>query len=152
MECLCEGRRDRLWSVSAAAGIQRAQIPLDLADVGREAKVLGDIGVVLWRMIAVRDEADAEVLLRLELARLEYMLADGLDVLGRGRDVAALAACAVLDKDEVSVVPAAVSRRTPPAGEREGTYSILRSPAPFMPFCGACCSWYACAKTAAADS
>ena len=58
--------------------------------------------MVLWRVVAVRDEADAEVLARLQLARLVDVAANLLDVLRRGRDVAALAARAVLHEDEVT--------------------------------------------------
>lgn len=75
---------------------------MHFTDVGRETKVLGDVGVVLWRVVAVGDEADPEVLARLELARFEDVFADELDVFRRGGDVGALGACAVLDEDEVS--------------------------------------------------
>lgn len=58
--------------------------------------------MVLWRVVAVGDEADAEVLARLELAGFEDVFADELDVFRGGGDVGALGACAVLDEDEVS--------------------------------------------------
>lgn len=94
---------DSLGPISTAARVQRPQVLLDLEDVRGETKVLRDIGMVLWGMIAVRDQANAQVLLRLQLSRFENMLGYNLDVLRRRRNVAALASCAILYKDEVSV-------------------------------------------------
>jgi hypothetical protein len=54
-------------------------------------------------MITVRNQANAQVFLCLKLPRLEDVLGDSLNIL-RGRcNIATLAACAVLDKDKVSV-------------------------------------------------
>lgn len=76
---------------------------MHLRDVGREAKILGDVRVVLRRVVAVRDEADAEVFAGLQLAGLVDVVANLFDVLRRRCDVAALAARAVLHEDEVAV-------------------------------------------------
>ena len=48
---------------------------MHLRDVGREAKILGDVRVVLRRVVAVRDEADAEVFAGLQLAGLVDVVA-----------------------------------------------------------------------------
>lgn len=58
--------------------------------------------MILWRMVAVGDEADPQVFLCLELARLEDVLTYGLDVLGRRLYVAALTACTILYEDKIS--------------------------------------------------
>jgi hypothetical protein len=49
------------------------------------------------------DEPDAEILLVLQLAGFKDMGTDLFDILRRGVDIAALAARAVLDKNEISV-------------------------------------------------
>ena len=76
---------------------------MDLVDVGREAKVARHISVVLRRVIAIGDEADAQVPAGLQLARLIDVVADELDVLGRRGDVRPLAPGAVLHKDEIAM-------------------------------------------------
>ena len=55
-------------------------------------------------MISKGDQADAQVLAGLQLARLVDVVTDKLDVLGRGRDVGPLAPSAVLNKDEITVM------------------------------------------------
>ena len=60
--------------------------------------------MVLWRVISKGDEANAQVLAGLQLARLVDVVGDELDVLGRGRDVGSLAPSAVLNKDEITVM------------------------------------------------
>lgn len=95
----CSGHR--LWPISTARSIQRRQIFVHLADVGREAKVLGDVRMILRGVVPESDEPDAEVFRALELARLKYMCADRLDVLRRGGDVRSLAAGAILHENEV---------------------------------------------------
>lgn len=99
---LCQSCGDGFWPVAATTCIKRAEIVLDLVDIGGESKVLGDIGVVLWRVISVGYETNAEIFLCLQLAGLEDMLADRLDVLRCGGNVAALAPCAVLDEDKIA--------------------------------------------------
>jgi hypothetical protein len=113
---LRERRRDRLGPIAAARRIQRRQVLVHRADVAREAKVLGDVRVVLRRVVAEGDEPDAQVLRRLQLARLEDVRADGLDVLRRGGDVGALAPCAVLDKYKITVAARGVRSRMYCAG------------------------------------
>ena len=54
-------------------------------------------------MVTIRDEAYPEVVLCLQLARFEDMLADGLDVLRSRGYITALTPCAVLHEDEVPV-------------------------------------------------
>lgn len=77
---------------------------MDLVDIGREAKVARHVGVVLRRMIAKSDEADAQVLAGLQLARLVDIVTDELDILRCGGYVGPLAAGAVLYEDEIAVV------------------------------------------------
>jgi hypothetical protein len=55
-------------------------------------------------VIAIGDEADAQVLAGLQFARLVDVVADKLDVLRCRRDVGPLAPGAVLNKDEIAVV------------------------------------------------
>ena len=55
---------------------------MDLADIGGEAKVLGDIGMVLGWMIAECDKAYSEILWTLKFSRLKNIGTDGLDILG----------------------------------------------------------------------
>jgi hypothetical protein len=77
---------------------------MDLVDVGREAKVARHVGVVLRRVIAKGNEADAQVLAGLQLARLVDIVTDELDILRCGGYVGPLAASAVLYKNEIAVV------------------------------------------------
>lgn len=100
---LVQPRRNRLRPIPSPRRVQRGQILADLGDVGREAEVLEDPGVILRRMVAVGYEPDAQVLWLLELARVEDMRADFLDVACRGGYVAALASRAILDENEVAV-------------------------------------------------
>lgn len=153
---LCQSCGDGFWPVAATTRIKRAEIVLDLVDIGGEPKVLGDIGVVLWRVISVGYETNAEILLSLQLAGLEDMLADGLDILrGRG-DVAALATCAVLDEDKIAEENMfgearmnGASARDRSGDKRQGyatssraTYSILRPSCAPLTVCGTCgCCW-----------
>ncbi len=74
---------------------------MHLTDVGRKPKVLGDCKCGPAGGGREGDEADAQVLRALELARLKYVCADRLDVLRSRRDVRALAACAVLHENKV---------------------------------------------------
>ncbi len=74
-----------------------------LVDIGREAKVARHVSVVLRWVIAIGDEADAQVLAGLQFARLVDVVTDELDVLRRGGDVGTLASGAVLHEDEVAV-------------------------------------------------
>ena len=55
---------------------------MDLADIGGETKVLGDVGVVLGRMIAKCDKAYSEIFWTLKFSRLKNVGTDGLDILG----------------------------------------------------------------------
>lgn len=57
---------DCLGSVATPTRVQRTQVSLYLADIGREPKVLRYIRVVLWWMVPVCDEAYAQVFLRLQ--------------------------------------------------------------------------------------
>ena len=75
-----------------------------LVDIGRKAKVARHVSVVLRWVIAIRNEADAQVLAGLQLARLVDVVTDELDVLRRGGDVGTLAPGAVLHEDEIAVV------------------------------------------------
>ena len=75
---------------------------MHLGNVGGETKVFNHISVVLWWMITVGNQSDAEVLLGLQLARFKDMGADGLDVLGSRSDVASLASRAILDEYKIS--------------------------------------------------
>jgi hypothetical protein len=54
---------------------------MDLADIGGETKVLGDIGMVLGWMIAKCDKAYPEIFWTLKFARLKNIGTDGLDIL-----------------------------------------------------------------------
>lgn len=71
---------DSLGPIASSRCIQRRQILTDLRDIRSEAKVLVHPCVVLRRMVAVRYEPNAQVLLLLQLARVEDMRADFLDV------------------------------------------------------------------------
>jgi hypothetical protein len=53
-------------------------------------------------VIAIGDEADAQILAGLQLARLKDVFTDELDVFCCGRNVGSLAASAVLDEDEIA--------------------------------------------------
>jgi len=75
---------------------------VDLVNIGRKTKIACYVGVILRWVIAIGDEADAQVLAGLQLARLKDVLADELDVFCRGGNVGSLAASAVLDKDEIA--------------------------------------------------
>jgi hypothetical protein len=74
---------------------------MDLVNVRRKAKVARHVGVILRWVVAIGDEADAQVFAGLQLARLEDVFADELDVFRRGGNVGSLAAGAVLYKDEI---------------------------------------------------
>ena len=104
LQRLREARGDRLGSVAASRGVQAREIAVDLVDIGRKAKVARHVGVVLRRVIAIGDEADAQVLAGLQLARLVDVVTDKLDVLRCRGDVGPLAPGAVLNKDEIAVV------------------------------------------------
>jgi len=103
LERLREASGDGLGTVAASRGVQAREVAVDLVDVGREAKVARHISVVLRRVIAIGDEADAQVPAGLQLARLIDVVADELDVLGRRGDVRPLAPGAVLHKDEIAM-------------------------------------------------
>lgn len=75
---------------------------MHLADIGRKAKVFGNICMVLRGMIPVRHQADSQVLLRLEFPRFEDMRTYGFDVLRSRLYVASLTSSAVLYEDEIS--------------------------------------------------
>ena len=126
-ERLRKTRGHRLRPVAASRSVQTGEVAVYLVDIGREAKVARHPGVVLRRVIAIGDEADAQVLAGLQLARLVNVVADELDVLCRGGNVGPLAPGAVLHKDEIAVVRSdwRVSKAT--AGMKGCTYSILRS-------------------------
>jgi hypothetical protein len=74
-----------------------------LVDIGRKAKVARHVSVVLRWVIAIGNEADAQVLAGLQLSRLVDVVTDELDVLRRGGDVGTLAPGAVLHEDEIAV-------------------------------------------------
>jgi hypothetical protein len=65
---LSKGSSDSLRPIPTSTSIQCGKMPLDLADIGRKAKILGDVRVVLGWMIAEGDQADAQVLWGLEAA------------------------------------------------------------------------------------
>lgn len=102
VEGVPEGGGDRLGAVAAAAGIEGLEVVVDLGDVRCEAKVAGDVGVVLGGVVAKGDEGDAEVVWVGETAVGDDVSTDALDVLRRVCDVGALRAGGVLDKDEVA--------------------------------------------------
>jgi len=102
LERLREAGGDGLGTVAASRGVQAREVAVDLVDVGREAKVARHVSVVLRGVIAIGDEADAQVLAGLQFARLIDVVADELDVLGRRGDVGPLAPGAVLHKDEIA--------------------------------------------------
>lgn len=60
--------------------------------------------MVLRWVIAIGDEADAQVLAGLQLARLVDVVTDELDVLRRRGDVGTLTPGAVLHEDEIAVL------------------------------------------------
>ena len=57
---------------------------MDLVNIGGKAKIACYVGVVLRWVITIGDEADAQVLAGLQLARLKDVLADELDIFCRG--------------------------------------------------------------------
>ena len=75
-----------------------------LVDIGRKAKVARHVSVVLRWVIPIGDEADAQVLAGLQLARLVDVVTYKLDIPRRGGDVGTLAPGAVLHEDEIAVV------------------------------------------------
>jgi hypothetical protein len=75
---------------------------VDLLNIRGKAKILGDVGVVLWRMVTEGDEADAEVFWVQEAAVGDDVSADTLDVDGRVGNVGPLRAGRVLDEHEVA--------------------------------------------------
>ena len=87
---LRECRSDGLGSIATPGRVQARQVLVHLRDVRGEPEVLRHVRVVLRGVVAVRDESDAEVLAGLELARLVNVVADLLDILRRGGDVAPL--------------------------------------------------------------
>lgn len=120
---------------------------MDKRDIRGEPKVLGDVRMVLRRVVAVRDEPDPKVLAGLQLARLVDVVAYFFDVLCCGRNVAALAAGTVLHEDEVAeraryeLVCNIRSGRCVPqimehSSEHHCTYSIFR---PSSSICGGTC-------------
>lgn len=54
---------------------------MDLADIGGETKILGDIGMVLGWMIAKCNKAYSEIFWTLKFSRLKNVGTDGLDIL-----------------------------------------------------------------------
>ena len=93
---------DSLWAIATPRCIQSRQMLVHFTDVGGKAKVLGHIGVVLGRMVTKCDEANTQIFLGLQTPRLVDVATYLSDVLRRRGDVAALAACAVLYKDEIT--------------------------------------------------
>ncbi len=75
------GSCHRFRPVTTAGGIQRLERFLDLFHLVVKAKVLDNVRVVLWWMVAVRDETDAQRSWSTELFGANDVLADGLDVL-----------------------------------------------------------------------
>lgn len=75
---------------------------MNLRDIRGEAEVLRHVGVVLWRMVPVGDEPDAQIFPTLKPPRLVNVVANLLNVPCSGGDVAALAPCAVLYEDQVA--------------------------------------------------
>lgn len=103
-----QSRRNRLWPISTCrrnsasakftgqvqsrppshqkltpGSEQGSQVLLDRSDVGSEFVRLGDVGVVLRRVVPVSDQADAERLRGRELLRLLNVFHDEFNVLGR---------------------------------------------------------------------
>jgi len=72
-----------------------------LTDVRRKAKILGDIRMILGRMISESYKTDSEIFWTLQLARFKDMGTYGLDILRRRRDIRSLTASAVLDKYKI---------------------------------------------------
>jgi hypothetical protein len=127
LQRLREAGGDRLGSVATSGGIQAREIAVDLIDIGREAKVARHVGVVLRRVITIGDEADAQVIAGLQLARLVDVVTDELDVLSRGGDVGSLAPSAVLHENEIAVVCRIQLESEQRDRDEICTYSILRS-------------------------
>ena len=75
---------------------------MDLRNVRGEAEVLRNVGVVLWWMVPVGNEPDAQIIPTLEPPRLVDVVADLLNIPRSGGDVAALAPCAVLYENQVA--------------------------------------------------
>ena len=95
-------------------------------------------------MVTKGDEANTQVLAALELARLEDVGTDLFDVLGGGGDVAALAACAVLNEDEITARGGGGCQFRVPghdAGRRGGAHSCFRLGSPGATG-GCCCCWW----------
>ena len=99
VEGLGKSGSDSFGAISTSRRVQAGQVAVYGRDVRREAKILRDICVILRWMVTVSDEADSEVLLCLELARLEDVLTYSLNVLCCRLYVAALTARTVLYKD-----------------------------------------------------
>ena len=55
---------------------------MDLADIGGETKILGDISVVLGWMVTKSDKPNSEIFWTLKFSRLKNMGTDGFDILG----------------------------------------------------------------------
>ena len=75
---------------------------MDLRNVRGEAEVLRNVGVVLWWMVPVGNEPDAQIIPTLEPPRLVDVVADLLNIPCSGGDVTALAPCTILYKDQVA--------------------------------------------------
>ena len=101
-KCLGKCGGDRFGTIATAGSVEAREILVDLRNIGRETKVPRDVCVILRRMVAVRDEADPEILSGLQLAGLIDVVADLLNVLRRRGNVAALASRAILHEDEIT--------------------------------------------------
>lgn len=75
---------------------------MDFANVRGESKILDDVCVVLWRVVAECHKAYTQIFWGLEAARLEDVSANFFNVFRRAGDIGALTACTVLHKYEVA--------------------------------------------------
>jgi len=80
VECFIETCSDRLGAVTTAASIETLEVVVYTLCVGRKAEVLGNVGVVLRRVVAVGNEPDPEVVWVQQLARFKDGRADLFDV------------------------------------------------------------------------
>jgi hypothetical protein len=92
---------DSFRAISPSRCVETAKILVDFGNIGGEPKVFEHISVILWWVITIGNQSNAEVLLGLQLAGFEDMSADGLDVLGSGGDVASLASRTILDEYKI---------------------------------------------------
>jgi len=97
----CESRSLRLWSITSPRGDETGQVFLHDIDVRGESKLFGHVGIVLRGVISESNEPESDEVLG-KISGGGDLVADVTDGFACRLDVGSLAACCILEKNDVS--------------------------------------------------